>query len=61
MVFVCNRCGEPLKYERGRGWVHRDGKLIKTKMEYSEILGKVVEKDDHCALPVPEHEWSGRP
>jgi len=45
---ICNWCKEPLKFIKGKGWVHQDGKLYKTKI----VNG--VEVDDHCALAVPE-------
>ena len=39
---TCVWCGEELKFELGRGWVHMDGQLYKKRPDG---------KDDHCALP----------
>jgi len=30
----CKWCGEELKFIRGKGWVHQDGKLYKTRLVY---------------------------
>ena len=48
----CRWCKEPLRYIRGKGWVHEDGNVYVTILEYDEYLGRMVERDDHCALPV---------
>jgi hypothetical protein len=45
----CRWCGEPLRFERGRGWVHGDGKVYKTRVDADGI-----ERDDHVAFPVPD-------
>ena len=47
----CRWCGETLRFERGRGWVHGDGKLVKTRLDPDGI-----ERDDHVAFPVPDDE-----
>lgn len=33
----CNWCGEELKFERGRGWLHPNGELYKTRRAYPRI------------------------
>ena len=38
----CVWCGEPLKLDPDKGWVHADGELYKKRPDGS---------DDHCALP----------
>jgi hypothetical protein len=43
---TCVWCGEPLKFEVGRGWFHQDGQLYQRRMDPDG-----VERDDHCALP----------
>jgi len=40
-----------LRFERGRGWVHGDGKLVKTRVDADGI-----ERDDHASFPVPDGE-----
>lgn len=30
----CMWCGEQLIFSRGKGWVHRDGKVYKTRVAY---------------------------
>jgi hypothetical protein len=47
----CRWCGESLRFERGRGWVHGDGKLYKTRVDADGI-----ERDDHVALPIPDDQ-----
>jgi len=42
----CLYCGEELKFVEGKGWVHQNGKLYKTKI----VNGQEV--DDHCARPL---------
>lgn len=39
---MCRRCGEPLKFDPEKGWVHMDGKVYKQKPDGT---------DDHCVLP----------
>lgn len=48
---TCVWCGEELKFIQGKGWVHLNGELYKTKIKKTERHpeGEVV--DDHCALP----------
>lgn len=36
----CLWCGEELKFVRGKGWVHQDGKLYKTKKVYPRFCRK---------------------
>lgn len=46
----CLWCGERLKFEVGRGWVHSDGQLFKT------FVGEDGEtRDDHCAFSIPDN------
>jgi len=33
----CLWCGEKLTFRRGKGWVHPDGKVYKTKLEYPQF------------------------
>ena len=47
----CRWCGETLRFERGRGWVHLDGRLVRTRLDPDGI-----ERDDHVAFPVPDDE-----
>ena len=47
----CRWCGETLRFERGRGWVHLDGKLVRTRLDPDGI-----ERDDHVALAVDDDE-----
>lgn len=45
----CLWCGEQLRYERGKGYLHLDGQLYKTFVgEDGEV------RDDHCARPIPD-------
>lgn len=46
----CVWCREPLRFQPGRGYVHQDGALYRTRLDPDG-----VERDDHCALP----DWSG--
>jgi len=46
---ICLWCGEPLTFERGKGWMHPDGKVLK-----SYIGRDGLERDDHCSRPVPD-------
>jgi hypothetical protein len=41
-MFRCIRCGEPLRFDPKKGWVHHDGKIYKARLDG---------KDDHCVLP----------
>ena len=41
----CIHCREELRFEKGRGWVHREGLIYKQRLEHGEFL------DDHAALP----------
>jgi rubrerythrin len=64
--FVCRWCGEPLRHERGRGWVHTQGGLYAmccavcgyTSAAYPSPArcpkcGSLAGwRDDHCALPI---------
>ena len=50
----CLHCGEPLHFDRGKGWLHPDGSLIKQRLKITERgpggdKGTLV--DDHVALP----------
>lgn len=47
----CVWCREPLRFVSGRGYVHQDGALYRTRLDADG-----VERDDHCALP----NWSER-
>jgi len=31
---VCQWCGEELRFVNGKGWVHQNGQIYKTKLEY---------------------------
>jgi hypothetical protein len=46
----CHWCGEPLTFVRGRGWLHPDGRLYKTRLDYPLICyrcrGKLT--DGYC-------------
>lgn len=53
----CQWCKGPLHYVRGKGWVHEDGNIYVSTFEYDEHLGCMVERYDHCALPVFEEAW----
>jgi len=48
---VCLWCGEELKFVRGEGWVHLDGKPYKQKIDKTERHPEGELVDDHCALP----------
>jgi hypothetical protein len=48
---VCVWCGEPLRFERGRGWVHQDGSVYKQRIEKTERHPEGELVDDHCVLP----------
>ncbi len=48
--YICNWCGEPLKFLRDKGFVHLDGNLYKRKIMI--VDGKKTEYDEHYALPV---------
>ena len=56
-MLTCLWCGESLKFELGRGWVHLDGELYRTKAIFTERYPEGVIVDDHCALP----NYSGLP
>ena len=43
----CLYCGEELRFERGRGYVHQDGSLYKQRQD--PRTGDMV--DDHVATP----------
>jgi len=45
-LYRCAWCELPLRFELGRGWVHIDGKLYRTRIDDDG-----VERDDHCASP----------
>ena len=45
---ICGRCGEPLRWDEKKGWVHLDGKGYRTKI--CIVKGKKIEYDDHCLL-----------
>jgi len=55
---VCFWCREPLKFIRGKGWLHLDGKIHRTKK--IQRGGKEIEVDDHYALPVDERDLRER-
>lgn len=45
----CLWCDERLTFKAGKGWLHPDGELYKT------FVGEDgVERDDHCADPIPD-------
>jgi len=47
----CKWCGEELKFIRGKGWVHQDGELYKTKLVYPSRCRKCFSKltsDGYC-------------
>ncbi len=65
----CQYCGEELKFERGRGWVHMDGGLYKQycpqcgwkggnfpPVIYCPNCGYEKIRDDHIARPIPPKE-----
>lgn len=43
----CVWCGEELRFDPKKGYVHEDGNLYKQRIDPK--TGKLV--DDHCALP----------
>ena len=56
-VIVCLWCNEPLRFEKGKGWVHSDGQLYKGEC-YCDIEIKHEKsnecptwRDSHCAMP----------
>lgn len=55
----CVWCGEELKFDKKKGWVHQDGEIYKQRPDG---------RDDHCVLPEAEQfttsaydepEWKG--
>ncbi len=62
----CQRCGEQLKFETGKGWVHQDGKIYKARKMTQEEIPRFINRynrepknselliDDHCVLPIPD-------
>ena len=48
---TCQRCGEILHFDRGKGWLHPDGNLIKQKLVVTERHPEGEWVDDHVALP----------
>lgn len=70
-LFVCNWCGEFLRFDPDRGWVHLDGALVRTRrMTPAEISrferahGREPRPaelyiDDHAATPVPLFDEEG--
>lgn len=49
----CRWCGEELKFDPRKGYVHQDGSVYKQK-----ILPDGREVDDHCVLPCFEKRQS---
>lgn len=48
---ICHWCGEKLKFDKDKGWVHQDGSIYKQRPDG---------KDDHCVLPEWPEIWSVR-
>lgn len=73
-MIVCQHCGEELRFERGRGWVHQEGGTYKVycpdcdwagapypSPAFCPACGGEGLRDDHCALLVKKEEakqWS---
>ena len=63
-AYTCHWCGEPLRFERGRGWVHIEGGTYQMRCDTCGWRGSPYPspivcpqcggqvRDDHCALPV---------
>lgn len=62
---TCMWCGEPLKFEAGRGWVHQNGSIYMMRCKdcgfkggnsvHCPRCGSKNYVDDHCALPDRSH------
>ena len=65
MGTICAHCGEELRFEAGKGYVHQDGGLY-AQRRITEAEAQAFERrhgrrprngewwvDDHCALAVP--------
>lgn len=47
----CMWCGEELQFIRGKGYVHQDGELYKTRLEYPRFCRKCgtrLTEDGYC-------------
>lgn len=47
---ICKYCGERLKFKRGIGWTHSDGKVYRMKLDYQRIClcGNIL-KEGYCS------------
>ena len=56
---VCLFCDEELRFEKGRGWVHKDGKLYKTRLEYPRLCRNclaVLPPNGFCNICEIQHQ-----
>ena len=68
MAYVCRWCGQTLRFDAARGWVHPQGGAYMMKCRRCgwkgalwpsptrcPACGSASLEDDHCVMPVPEH------
>ena len=53
---TCLWCGEPLRFEAGRGWIHQNGELYKGNcycegVKHEKSRDCPTWRDDHVATP----------
>ena len=53
---ICKWCGEELRYEPRRGWLHQNGQMYIQKLVKTDRHPEGELVDDHCAMPVPKNE-----